>query len=198
MSRLVDVENKAAHEQPLQVVQFLPALFLPRPLTRGFQEILIHRAFDFVEPGPIIGFRFWGVVLFFRSHVFAFQAERFSICCKDTWHGWPEESTGAFSDVGRSQAGPLASGPYTNNLPNPSIQPPISTLPSPTLNNSPPIQLNPITLNIPLLGAGSAPRIPFPSSLLLNFTNKQLIAFPFIKFYAISINSDSAYSAFAQ
>ena len=68
----------------------------PRPLARGLQKILIHRALDFVEPSPIIGFRFGGVFLFFGFHVLAFYVKRLSICCKDTSHGWPDESTGRF------------------------------------------------------------------------------------------------------
>ena len=77
--------------------ELFPPLLL-RLLTRGLQEILIHRALDSVKLGPFVGFRFCGVFLFFRSHVPAFQMKRFSICAKDTWRGWPDESTGAMKE----------------------------------------------------------------------------------------------------
>ena len=104
MSRAVDVKTGPLTGSPLQVVQLLPALF-PRFLTHRFQEILINWPLDGVEPGPCVGFWFGGVVLFFRSHVLAFQVKLFSIYSEDTWHGWADGSTGPLLN-----AGPLTSG----------------------------------------------------------------------------------------
>ena len=85
MSHKGDVKTWAAREQPLQIIQLHPVLLL-RLLTYGFQEILIYRAFDGVEPGPCVGFWFGAVVIFYGSHLIALEVKFFSIYSKDTWH----------------------------------------------------------------------------------------------------------------
>ena len=55
---------------------------------------------------------------FFGFHVPAFRVKRFSICARDTWHGWPDESTGAFANLGCTFARPyVETGDIVESLP---------------------------------------------------------------------------------